>query len=331
MDNDGNGNQVGKFFTKLRAVPLFKQLPDEVLSKLARIAHEERYERNDILFEEGDAGDSLFLVIEGTALIQKVLNREEHTYKDLGVAEAGEIFGEMALFDNMARSATIRATNPLSVLRIVRAEFDDFLEADTHSAKIILGGIITILSNRLRETAQHTATLYETGNSIASIHDIHELSRRICERLLHAILHVDAAAFCHWNDYNDECEVLFARGLAPDTESILSVSKTGPMAGLLKYNRTPFVMKGLDPDHPLRAAFHMADDDTLLVGALMYGDDMHGFIILAGRGDPFTSFHRILMAAVCTQVATAVVNWAYAQDAQARQRLEAARGLNIKL
>jgi len=322
MDNNG------KSYERLRAVSLFRQLPEDVLLNLGGLASEEHYERNDILFNEGEAGDALFLVVEGTVLIQKVLSKEEGTYKDLGVAEAGEIFGEMALFDNMPRSATVRATSTLTVLRIGRKEFDRFLQEDPESARVILGGIINILSSRLRETAQHTATLYEVGNSIASISDMGELSRRVNERLEGAIFHVRGTAFCLWNPYMDECDVLYEDDLVPGTSHLLAVSKTGPMAGFLKYNRTPFIMKGLDEDHPLRTVFGLGDRDSLLVGPLMQREDVLGYIILAGRGEPFTSFHRILLSAVCTQVATAVVNFTYAQDAAARDRLNEARGLS---
>ncbi len=300
-------------------------LPQHLLEKLGTIASEERYGRHDVLFNEGDPGDSLFLVVEGTALIQKVLSKEAGTYKDLGVAEAGEIFGEMALFDSLPRSATVRATASLTVLRITRDDFDGFLDADKASAKIILGGIISILSNRLRESSQHTATLFETGNTIASILDMDEMARRIMERLLAAIFHVDAGVFCLWNPYMDDCDVLFSRGVPTDQEDVLRISRTGPIAGFLKYNRTPFTMTDLDPDHPLRLVFSLETNDSLLIGPLMHRDDLLGFIILVGREEGFSSFHRILLSAVCSQVATAVVNQEYAKDAAARSRLESKR------
>lgn len=327
MASEGNGN--ASFQDRLRAVPLFRSLPDEVLSKLAAIAREERFERNDVLFEEGDAGDAMYLVVEGSALIQKTLDKEAGTYKDLGVSEAGEIFGEMSLFDDMPRSATVRATSPLTVLVIDQGAFERFLAQDSRSGVAILSGIINILSTRLRETSQHTATLYETGNTIASIQDMGELSRRVLDRLLSAIPHVDAGAFCLWSPYMDDCEVLYGKGIAAGRQAVLAVSRTGPMAGFLRYNRTPFIMKNLDEDHPLHGVFELGPEDSLLVGPLMSKDEVLGYVILAGRGLPFSQFHKILLSAVCTQVASAVVNFSYAKDAEARQRLESARALDM--
>src|SRR5262245_45307479 len=96
----------------LRRVRVLRALHDDVLDKFARIAHEEQYTSDQVVFEEGEEGDAMFLVLDGVAVVQKVLEGTAREYKDLAVLEAGAVFGEMALFDRERRSATIRAREP---------------------------------------------------------------------------------------------------------------------------------------------------------------------------------------------------------------------------
>jgi CRP-like cAMP-binding protein len=308
---------------RLRALPILHDVGTGVLEKLVHIAHEEHYQSGQALFEEGDEGDSLFFILDGAVVIQKRL--EGDAYKDLAVSEAGDIIGEMALFDHKPRSATVRARCPLRALRIYRRDFEAFLEDDSASASAILGGLLTLQNGRLRDAAQQNVTMFELVNIIASVHDRRELARQIVERLSSSLRHVDGAAFCHWNPYLDECEVLYGKGLPHDDEAVLAISRSGPMAKVLLDAGEPFPLTDLGDEHPLRRVFRLSADDHVLVAPLKHGRDLLGYLILVGRGAGFTSFHRLMVAAVAAPVASTLVNLRYAEDEQARGRLEAAR------
>ena len=309
----------------LRRVAGFRDLPDDVLDKFARIAHEEAYATDQVLFHEGDEGDAMFLVLDGAAVVQKVLEGEVSEYKDLAVLEAGAVFGEMALFDRERRSATVRARESLRVLRISRAELDRFLDGDPSSASTILGGLLSVQNARLREADQHHTTLYQIVNVIASVQDTEELGRQVLERLMPALPHVDAGAICLWSPFQDECDVVHVSGIAPEDAHVLSITRSGPMAQVLHEHGAPFLMEGIDASHPLYRLFRLGPHDALLLAPLVHARDLVGFFLLVGRGMPFSSFHRIMVATVATPVASAIVNVRYAQDEAARGRLEQAR------
>jgi ATP/ADP translocase len=123
----------------LKSIDLFSQIPGEALAQVALIASEEEHEAQEVLFREGDAGDALYLVLEGKVRV----HREETTIAELGEREC---FGEMALLDASPRSATVTTQAEVVLLRIGREAFEELLQ-DQHT---IARAIIQVLVRRLR-------------------------------------------------------------------------------------------------------------------------------------------------------------------------------------
>lgn len=78
------------------------------------------YSEGDVVFREGDAGDSMYVIQLGKVRISKNTASGEVALADLG---QGEIFGEMALFDKMPRSATATALEDSRILSVDRKKF----------------------------------------------------------------------------------------------------------------------------------------------------------------------------------------------------------------
>src|SRR5580693_282277 len=83
----------------------------------ARQAH---YEQGETVFEEGDAGDNLYMILAGQV---EVLKRVGEQTQPIGTLGTGEYFGEMALLGRQPRSATTRALTPLDLLVLPGADF----------------------------------------------------------------------------------------------------------------------------------------------------------------------------------------------------------------
>jgi len=81
----------------------------------------QHFEPGDIIFEQGDLGDNVYVIEEGEC---EVLHEQKNEQKLLATLNRGECFGEMALLSNRTRSATIRARNATNVLIIPKADFD---------------------------------------------------------------------------------------------------------------------------------------------------------------------------------------------------------------
>ena len=100
----------------LKGVNLFSTLTGEEVFQIAQIAAEERYLAEEVIFREGDVGDSMFIIIDGSV---SVYNQK----KEITILETGECFGEMAILDQEPRSSSIRAVADTAVLKIDEESF----------------------------------------------------------------------------------------------------------------------------------------------------------------------------------------------------------------
>ena len=131
----------------LKTVPLFVSLKKKDISYLADITKEVEYPANTVLFNEGDPGDRLYIVMDGELEVVKALGRpEEHL---LRVCQAGEHIGEMSFFNpSGVRSATVKALTPVRLLELKK---DDF-EALLHRRPSISYAIARGLSERMLDS-----------------------------------------------------------------------------------------------------------------------------------------------------------------------------------
>lgn len=91
---------------------------DRLRTMLAGQASEKSLDRGEVLFEQGDEGDALYAIIEGTLEVSFLAMSGRKLA--LSLMRPGEIFGEIALFDSGPRTATITAAEPSRVLRVRR-------------------------------------------------------------------------------------------------------------------------------------------------------------------------------------------------------------------
>ena len=124
----------------LKSVDLFKNIPGDILSKIANVAEEIQINSNDIIFMEGDHGDALYVIISGKICIIK------HK-KEIAVLEKGNCIGEMSLLDHEPRSAEAKASEDTILLKINQEEFYELMSNNPDITK----QIVKILTRRLRE------------------------------------------------------------------------------------------------------------------------------------------------------------------------------------
>ncbi len=124
----------------LQNTELFAGLPETELKAISQIANEVSYPADSTLFEEGDEGDSLYLMVEGEVSIIKA--GTEVLFYD----EKGFCLGEIALIDNKPRMATVKTVKPTQFLRITH---DDFFHAMARDLRIGLG-LFRVLNDKIR-------------------------------------------------------------------------------------------------------------------------------------------------------------------------------------
>ena len=124
----------------MKGVDLFRDISGEEVSHVAQIAEEIEYGSEQTIFDEGDVGDSMFIIVDGAVRIHK-------GDKELAVLSKGKFVGEMALLDQEPRSASVTSTEETTLLEINGEDFYDLMA----SRMEIMQGIVKILTQRLRE------------------------------------------------------------------------------------------------------------------------------------------------------------------------------------
>jgi len=140
----------------LETSPLFVSLHPEELDMLAELSQERRYGDGEVIFNEGDVGDSLFVIVKGEI---EVLRKAGDTgqQKSIAVLREGEFFGEMSLIDKEYRSATCRTRGDTQLLRLTNENLHSFARVYKNGFTLVVINIARVLSLRLRETSEKLA------------------------------------------------------------------------------------------------------------------------------------------------------------------------------
>jgi CRP/FNR family cyclic AMP-dependent transcriptional regulator len=133
-------------------VDLFRErgLSAAEMKLLATFSSEERFREGSTIFREGEKGDKLYIVLDGRVRISKFIPGVGE--EALTVLDRGDFFGEMALIDDMPRSADGKAhEGDVTVLSIDRATLNEILSMDPHASLQFLNLLCRMISRRLRE------------------------------------------------------------------------------------------------------------------------------------------------------------------------------------
>ncbi len=124
----------------VRGVPIFKELRDDFLVRLASVMEEFSFPTNHTIFTQGQEGRALYIVVSGRV-------RVHIGEQDLAQLEQGACFGEMSLFDAEPRSASVTTVAPCECLMLTQQQLYDAIE-ETPGIAV---NIIRLLSRRIRE------------------------------------------------------------------------------------------------------------------------------------------------------------------------------------
>ena len=132
----------------LKTVPFFDRLSNRQLKTVSDIMFERNYDTDESIFEEGQPGAALFLILDGKIAIE--IFRETSTR--LAVLERGAFFGEMALLDDTPRSANARALEPTRTLALYRNDLNGLMDRHARTACQIYRSLASMIGDRLRST-----------------------------------------------------------------------------------------------------------------------------------------------------------------------------------
>src|SRR5579859_1731355 len=130
----------------LARVDLFSSLDKKELQALSKSCQERKYSTGSTLIKQGDSGVGLYIIISGHVKTTLAKN-PDRAEVDLGTSGPGSVLGEMALLDDLPRSATITAVDDVTALLLPVWEFRTAVRSHPEIALKLLA----VLSRRLRK------------------------------------------------------------------------------------------------------------------------------------------------------------------------------------
>lgn len=124
----------------LKAVAMFARTPEDVLADVAALAEEVRFKAGETIFNKGDEGESLYVIVQGEVKVHD---------EDLDLKHLGDktVFGELAVLDPEPRSASVTAIKDTHLLRLDREAFLELMAGNSE----VVRGVLAVLCDRIRE------------------------------------------------------------------------------------------------------------------------------------------------------------------------------------
>jgi CRP/FNR family cyclic AMP-dependent transcriptional regulator len=141
--------------TALRRCGLFGGADDDAIATLVRVLRVRRFRRGETIFHQGDPGDALFVVDQGS--VKVVLPSDEGAEPAIvAILGPGEFFGELAILDGAPHSATIVAVEPTETLVLHRDAFLSLIDSDPGLRRALLASLAT----EIRRLTGHVEDLH---------------------------------------------------------------------------------------------------------------------------------------------------------------------------
>jgi len=150
----------------LRSLPLFEAMGDDSLQHLAGQLNRRRFEAGEMIVHQGDPGATCHTILKGRVRVFVI--GEDGSELSVRILGWGEVFGEMALFEDLPRSASVEALEETYTLELHR---DVLISCLRRSPNLALG-MLRALSGRLRHATQE-------AKELASLTVVERLLRRL--------------------------------------------------------------------------------------------------------------------------------------------------------
>jgi len=141
-----------------RSSEIFEGLTTEEIREIIQLAEHRALNAGDLLFEEGDDAEALYVVADGAVEVRsQAPGGEPIVLADLG---PGSVVGEMSILEGGERSATVEALRNAELFRVSRGAFESLRSQDHPVAYKIIMGLCRLLGERRRETDERVQEVF---------------------------------------------------------------------------------------------------------------------------------------------------------------------------
>jgi CRP-like cAMP-binding protein len=279
----------------LKKLSLFREVPPVALEQLARNAEVQSYKKGDILCEEGQKGEGFYLIVSGSATVEKKLFHGDNSRKVVARLGPEQFFGEMAFLQNQPYSATVVAQEDTVILTLSRTGLNDMANKEP---KVALDQVLTMmtgLSDRLRSTTRELITIFEVARVLGEGLPLDGLASKVIEQLSLNLAGDISIGFYQWNPFNDEYTLV--RAVGPQKKEFVAA---------------------FEPSRPITPKsgyylFSQIDMSDKREGLLLYHAD---------EGTTFSSGEKQMIETVAAVLAPALASARLREEEAARQKLQ---------
>jgi CRP-like cAMP-binding protein len=136
---------------EFKDIEIFKELNGKEIMKVRKIVEEKSYSTGDVIFNENEPGDRICVITSGAVEVKKNIVGENNTEQKITLARLTpfEIFGELSIFENVPRSASVEAIANTEVMVITKDDFEALLDSEPELGVKLLRAIIKKTAKRL--------------------------------------------------------------------------------------------------------------------------------------------------------------------------------------
>ena len=153
----------------LSAIPLFEELSSRELDAVQRLLHRREYVAGESIFVQGEPGLGMYIIARGEVSIQS-----EPTGRELVALNNGDFFGEIALLNEVIRTATARAATDCTLLSLFQPDLLGLLDRNPRLGVKILVALSRLVGLRLVEVSDEVEALCRERDALQA--DVERLS-----------------------------------------------------------------------------------------------------------------------------------------------------------
>jgi CRP/FNR family transcriptional regulator, cyclic AMP receptor protein len=150
---------IKEHLSKLRSEMIFSLIEDNDIEKIISFFDLVTYPVKSVVFKEGDPGDFIGFVVSGKLEVKKQTEFKGNQVI-IALLGSGALVGELSIFDQHKRSATVEAVENTTLLILRNKSLDALIQQHPYTGIKLLKGLIRILSLRLRKATERLTTIF---------------------------------------------------------------------------------------------------------------------------------------------------------------------------
>ncbi len=306
---------------ELKSIAVLQSIDADALARLAAALEDRKYADGEVVFAEGDPGDSMYFLVEGRVRIEKRSQASGAPPKVLAVLEAGDYFGEMALLDQKPRSGAAVVAGGARILRLAKQAFGEIQRQSSAAAMSVLFAMIRTSSERIRRLSAQLVVYDEVGKALGEARDLQALSDVILQQLASATA-ADWGLLLLCSPFSEQLECRAQLNLALSPAQLAAVRNGCGFIRPTLQDMQARLVEDFDADDLSKSCERLGfETPSLLLSPVTLEGKLLGLLILGGRERAQFGLDALnLSRGISRQAAQAILNARHREEEEARSR-----------